>query len=179
MNKLFENEVYKKLMESRIIFINGKIDDKMASEVVAKLLYLDSQSNEDIIIYINSPGGSVTSGLMIYDTIKYVKSDVSTIGIGLSASMASILLMSGTKGKRKILTHSRVMLHELSTATDGKISDILVFTKEMQRTHKTLSNIIVENSALSEAQVEEELKKDFWLDSNQAIKLGIVDKIVT
>ena len=103
MNKIFENEVYKKLLEGRIIFINGEINDEMASEVVAKLLYLDSQSNEDITIYINSPGGSVTSGLMIYDTIKYVKSDVSTIGIGLSASMASILLMSGTKGKRKIL----------------------------------------------------------------------------
>lgn len=178
MNKLFENEVYKKLMESRIIFINGEINDEMASEVVAKLLYLDSQSNEDITIYINSPGGSVTSGLMIYDTIKYVKSDVSTIGIGLSASMASILLMSGTKGKRKILTHGRVMLHELSTATDGKISDILVFTNEIQKTHKTLSNIIVENSTLSEAQVEVELKKDFWLDSNEALKLGIVDKII-
>lgn len=178
MNKIFENEVYKKLLESRIIFINGEINDEMASEVVAKLLYLDSQSNEDIIIYINSPGGSVTSGLMIYDTIKYVKSDVSTIGIGLSASMASILLMSGTKGKRKILTHGKVMLHELSTGTDGKISDILVFTNEIQKTHKTLSNIIVENSALSKEQVEIELKKDFWLDSNEALKLGIVDKII-
>lgn len=179
MNKLFENEVYRKLLERRIIFINGEINDQMASEVVAKLLYLDSQSNEDITIYINSPGGSVTSGLMIYDTIKYVKSDVSTIGIGLSASMASILLMAGTKGKRKILTHGRVMLHELSTATDGKISDILIFTNEIQKTHKTLSNIIVENSILSHSQVEEELKKDFWLDSNQALKLGIVDKIIT
>lgn len=179
MNKIFENEVYKKLLEGRIIFINGEINDEMASEVVAKLLYLDSQSNEDITIYINSPGGSVTSGLMIYDTIKYVKSDVSTIGIGLSASMASILLMSGTKGKRKILTHGRVMLHELSTATDGKISDILVYTNEIQRTHKTLSNIIVENSSLSKEQVEIELKKDFWLNSNEALKLGIVDKIVT
>lgn len=178
MNKIFENEVYKKLLEGRIIFINGEINDEMASEVVAKLLYLDSQSNEDITIYINSPGGSVTSGLMIYDTIKYVKSDVSTIGIGLSASMASILLMSGTKGKRKILTHGRVMLHELSTATDGKISDILVYTNEIQRTHKTLSNIIVENSSLSKEQVEIELKKDFWLNSNEALKLGIVDKII-
>lgn len=179
MNKIFENEVYKKLLEGRIIFINGEINDEMASEVVAKLLYLDSQSNEDITIYINSPGGSVTSGLMIYDTIKYVKSDVSTIGIGLSASMASILLMSGTKGKRKILTHGRVMLHELSTATDGKISDILVYTNEIQRNHKTLSNIIIENSSLSKEQVEIELKKDFWLNSNEALRLGIVDKIVT
>lgn len=178
MNKLFENEVYKKLMDSRIIFLNGEINDEMASEVVAKLLYLDSMSNEDIIIYINSPGGSVTSGLMIYDTIKYVKSDVSTIGIGLSASMASILLMSGTKGKRKILTHGRVMLHELSTGTDGKISDILVFTNEVQKTHKNLLNIIVENSLLSNEQASVELKKDFWLDSKQALELGIVDKII-
>ena len=179
MNKLFENEVYKKLMESRIIFISGEINDEMASEVVAKLLYLDSQSNEDIIIYINSPGGSVTAGLMIYDTIKYVKSDVSTIGIGLSASMASILLMAGTKGKRKILVHGRVMLHELSSAADGKISDILVFTNEIQKTHNILSNIIVENSLLSKSQVEVELKKDFWLDSSEALKLGLVDKIIS
>lgn len=178
LNNIFENEVYKKLLEGRIIFINGEINDKMASEVVAKLLYLDSQSNEDITIYINSPGGSVTSGLMIYDTIKYVKSDVSTIGIGLSASMASILLMSGTKGKRKILTHGRVMLHELSSSTDGKISDILVFTNEIQKTHKTLSEIIVENSSLSNEQVQIELKKDFWLDSSEALKFGIVDKII-
>lgn len=178
MNKLIENEVYKKLMESRIIFISGEINDEMASEVVAKLLYLDSQSNEDIIIYINSPGGSVTAGLMIYDTIKYVKSDVSTIGIGLSASMASILLMAGTKGKRKILTHGRVMLHELSSTADGKISDIIVFTNEIQKTHTILSDIIVENSLLSQPQVEVELKKDFWLDSKEALKLGIVDKVI-
>lgn len=179
MNKLFENDVFKKLMESRIIFINGEIDDEMASEIVAKLLYLDSQSSEDITIYINSPGGSVTSGLMIYDTIKYLKSDVSTICIGLSASMASILLMSGTKGKRKMLPHGRVMLHELSTKTDGKISDILVFTNEIQKTHRSLLNIIVENSFLSQSQVEVELKKDFWLDCNEALRLGIVDKVIT
>lgn len=178
MNKLFENEVYKKLMESRIIFINGEIDEETSSEVVAKLLYLDSLSNEDITIYINSKGGSVTCGLMIYDTIKYVKSDVSTIGIGLSASMASILLMSGTKGKRKILSHGRVMLHELSAGTDGKISDILVFTDEIKKTHNILIDIIAENSLLSKKQAELELKKDFWLDSGEAIKLGIVDKVI-
>lgn len=178
MNKLFENEVYKKLIENRIIFINGEITDTLATEIVAKLLYLDSQSQEDITIYINSPGGEVTSGLMIYDTIKYLKSDVSTIGIGLSASMASILLMSGTKGKRKILPHGRVMLHELSGTTDGKISDILVATKEFKKTQEILSNIIIENTNLNQNQVDIELKKDFWLNSTQALNLGIVDKII-
>lgn len=178
MNELFENEIYQKLLKDRIIFINGEIDDRLASEVVAKLLYLDSLNNEDIILYINSPGGSITGGLMIYDTIKYINSDVSTIGIGLAASMASILLMSGTKGKRKILLHGRVMLHELSSLVDGKISDILVFTKEIQKTHDILSTIIVRNCLLTRKQVAEELNKDFWLDSKQALELGIVDKII-
>ena len=178
LDKLFENEVYKKLMENRIVFINGEINDTLASEVVAKLLYLDSLSNEDITIYINSPGGSVTSGLMIYDTIKYLNSEVSTIGIGLAASMASILLMAGTKGKRKILSHGKVMLHELSSATDGKISDVLVAANEMKKTHDTLSNIIAQNCHLSLEQVQSKLKEDFWLDSKQALEYGIIDKIV-
>ena len=179
MNRLFENEVYRKLLENRIVFINGEINDESSSEIVAKLLYLDSQSNEDITLFINSPGGSVTSGLMIYDTIKYLKSDVVTIGIGLSASMASILLMSGTKGKRKILPHGRVMLHELSSATDGKMSDILVAADEMKKQQDVLSNIIIENSLISKEQVKQELKKDFWLDSKEALKYGIIDKIIT
>lgn len=179
MNRLFENEVYRKLLENRIVFINGEINNESSSEIVAKLLYLDSQSNEDITLFINSPGGSVTSGLMIYDTIKYLKSDVVTIGIGLSASMASILLMSGTKGKRKILPHGRVMLHELSSTADGKMSDILVAADEMKKQQDVLSNIIIENSLISKEQAQQELKKDFWLDSKEALKYGIIDKIIT
>lgn len=178
LTNIFENKIYQKLIDNRIIFLNGEIDDESASMVVAKLLYLDSISHEDIVIYINSPGGSVTSGLMIYDTIKYLKSDVSTIGIGLSASMASILLMSGTHGKRKILPHGKVMLHEISTTTGGKISDILVAATEAKKTNEILSKIISENSKLNYEQIKDNLNKDLWLDSNKALEYGIVDKVI-
>ena len=178
MNNLLQDEIYTKLMDNRIIFLNGEINDAKAVEVVSKLLYLDSLNNNDITIYINSPGGSVTSGLMIYDTIKYLKSDVSTISIGLSASMASILLMAGTKGKRKILPHSKVMLHEPSTKTDGKVTDVLIAANQLKETRDILSTIIINNSSLTQKQVEKELEKDFWLNCQEALKYGIVDKII-
>ena len=177
MFDLSESKIYQKLIDNRIIFLSGEIDDELASKIVAKLLYLDSLSNEDIVIYINSPGGSVTSGLMIYDTIRYLKSDVSTIGIGLAASMASILLMCGTKGKRKILPHAKVMLHELSTNTGGKISDILVAATEAKKTNEVLYKIIIDNSNLDYSQIKN-LNMDLWLDSNMALKYGIVDKVI-
>lgn len=178
MNNLLQDEIYTKLMDNRIIFLNGEINDAKAVEVVSKLLYLDSLNNNDITIYINSPGGSVTSGLMIYDTIKYLKSDVSTISIGLSASIASILLMAGTKGKRKILPHSKVMLHEPSTTTDGKVTDVLIVANQLKETRDILSTIIINNSSLTQKQVAKELEKDFWLNCHDALKYGIVDKII-
>lgn len=178
LNSLFENEVYKNLLKERIIFLNGEIDDVLASEVVAKLLYLDSLSKDDITVYINSPGGEVSSGLMIYDTIKYLKSDVSTIGIGISASMASIILMSGTKGKRKILSHGRVMLHELSTKTSGKITDVIIAAKEASNVNNILLDIITKNSKFSLEEAKVKLSKDFYLSSSEALEFGIVDKIV-
>ncbi len=178
MNSTVKNNVYDKLIDERIIFINGEINVSTASDIVANLLYLDFISNEDITIYINSPGGHVTDGLMIYDTIKYLKSDVSTIGIGLSASMAGVLLASGTKGKRKILPHGKVMLHEVSAGTDGKLTNILLATKEAKKTNDILLDIIAQNSNFKKTELKQKLTTDFYMDCNEAIKYGIVDKII-
>ena len=146
-------KIYEKLLEERIIFIDKEIDSKLATEVVAKLLYLDSENNEDIIIYINSPGGEISSGFMIYDTMKFIKSDVQTVSLGTSASMAAILLLSGTKGKRKILPNSSVILHALSGGTSGTFSNIMVEVKEMQKLHHKIFNIIKEYTNLTEEQI--------------------------
>lgn len=180
MDKFYESKVIaEKLLKERILFIDKEINAKTASDIVAKLLYLDSESNEDIIIYINSPGGEISSGFMIYDTMNFIKSDIQTISLGTSASMAAILLLSGTKGKRKILPNSNVMLHDLSGGTTGKYSDIMVEVKEMQKVHEKIFSIIKQNTNLTEEQIKENLKNDFWLNSQEALKYGIVDKIIT
>ena len=180
MNSYYgEKVVYDKLLKERIIFIDKDINSKTASDVVAKLLYLDSENNEDITIYINSPGGEISSGFMIYDTMNFIKSDIQTISLGTSASMAAILLLAGTKGKRKILPNSNVMLHDLSGGAKGKFQDIMIEVKEMNKIHEKIFNIIKENTNLTEQQIEENLKNDFWLTSEEALKYGIVDKIVT
>lgn len=178
MNKRMEEKVYEDLLNERIIFLNEEINSKSAGNIVAKLLYLDSKSNEDITIYINSPGGMVSSGLMIYDTIKHLKSNVVTVGIGLSASMAAIILLSGTKGKRKILPHAKVMLHDVSGGTEGSYKDILVATKEIQKTHNILFKIIKENTILTDDEIEKNLSSDYWLDSSEALEKSIVDSII-
>ncbi len=180
MDNFFENKlISEKMLKERIIFLDKEIDSKTASDIVSKLLYLDSLNNEDIKIFINSPGGEVSSGLMIYDTINIIKSDVETISVGISASMAAIILLSGTKGKRKILPNSRVMLHDLSGETKGKYKDIIIEIQEINKTHNKLFEIVKDNTNLTINQVEEYLKNDFWLNSEEALKYGIVDKIIT
>lgn len=179
MDNFFENRlISEKMLKERIIFLDKEIDSKTASDIVSKLLYLDSLNNEDIKIYINSPGGEVSSGLMIYDTINIIKSDVETISVGISASMAAIILLSGTKGKRKILPNSRVMLHDLSGETKGKYKDIIIEIQEINKTHNKLFEIVKDNTNFTINQVEEYLKNDFWLNSEEALKYGIVDKII-
>ena len=180
MDNFFENKlISEKMLKERIIFLDKEIDSKTASDIVSKLLYLDSLNNEDIKIFINSPGGEVSSGLMIYDTINIIKSDVETISVGISASMAAIILLSGTKGKRKILPNSRVMLHDLSGETKGKYKDIIIEIQEINKTYNKLFEIVKDNTNLTINQVEEYLKNDFWLNSEEALKYGIVDKIIT
>ena len=180
MDNIFENKlINEKLLKERIIFLNQEINSESASNIVSKLLYLDSENNEDIKIYINSPGGEISNGLMIYDTMNIIKSDVQTISIGTSASMAAILLLAGTKGKRKILPNSKVMLHDLSGETKGKFKDLVNDIKEMNKTHNKIFEIIKNNTNFTLEQLEEYLKNDFWLNSEEALKYGIVDKIIT
>lgn len=180
MNNYFDNKlISEKLLKERIIFLNKEINQETAGDVVAKLLYLDSIDNDDIKIYINSPGGEVSSGFMIYDAINLIKSDVETISIGTSASMAAIILLAGTKGKRKILPHSKVMLHDLSGGATGKYKDVLTEVNELNKLHDILFNIIKNKTCLTISQIEENLKNDFWLNSEEALKYGLVDKIIS
>ncbi|MCI9084189.1 MAG: ATP-dependent Clp protease proteolytic subunit [Bacilli bacterium] len=172
-----EFEIYNELLKNRIVFLSGNIDEKSAKEIVAKLLYLDSKSHDDIILYINSPGGEINSGFMIYDTMKYIKSDVVTIGIVLCASMASIILMSGTKGKRKMLPHSEVMLHQPLGSTEGQATDIIIASEHMKKIKQTLTDIILMNTKLDQGMVIN-LERDFWLSSDIALNYGIVDRII-
>lgn len=180
MNNYFENKVIsEKLLKERIIFLDKEINSETASDIVSKLLYLDSGGNEDIKLYINSPGGEISSGFMIYDTINLINSDVQTISVGTSASMAAIILLAGTKGKRKILPNSKVMLHDLSGEAKGKYKDVITEVKEMNKLHNKLFEIITEKTNLTMDQIEDKLKNDFWLSSEEALNYGLVDKIVT
>jgi len=171
-------DLYSRLLEDRIIFISDEIDDKVSNIVVSELLYLDSINHDDIYIYINSPGGSITSGLAIYDTMNYIKSDISTIGIGIAASMASILLSSGTKGKRCILKNSEVMIHEPLGGIQGKATDIEICANRILKLKNKINKILSINTNKPIKQIEKDTKLDNFMDANEALKYGIVDKII-
>ena len=180
MDNYFDNKIInEKMLKERIIFLDKEINAKTASDIVSKLLYLDSENNDDILLYINSPGGEISSGLMIYDTINLIKSDVQTISVGISASMAAIILLSGTKGKRKILPNSKVMLHDLSGEAKGNYNNIINEIEEIKKLHNKLFEIINLNTKLTKDEIKNNLEQDFWLTSNEALKYGIVDKIIT
>ena len=171
-------DIYSKLLEERIIFITGEINDAVANTVVAELLYLEAKdSTKDIDIYINSPGGSVTSGLAIYDTMQHIRPNVATICVGDSISMAAILLAAGTKGKRYALPHSRIMLHQPSGAVTGQSTDIQVHAKELVRTREMLSKIIAEHTGRSIEDVREKTERDFFLTAEEALEFGVIDEI--
>ena len=140
-------DIYSRLLEDRIIFLSGEINDQMANTIVAQLIYLEGKNPEkDIFMYINSPGGSVSAGMAIYDTMNYIKCDVSTICVGMAASMAAVILSSGTKGKRVCLPHSEVMIHQPLGGTQGQASDILLHAKHIEKTRETLNKILAENT---------------------------------
>lgn len=173
-------DIWSRLLKDRIVFLGAAIDDQIANSVLAQLLFLESEDPEkDIIMYINSPGGVVNSGLAIYDAMQYVKCDVSTVCVGICASMASVLLAAGTKGKRLILPHSRVMLHQPHGGTQGQATDIEITTKEMLLLKEMINNILAKHSEQSLAVIKKDLERDFYLGPEDAIKYGIVDKIVT
>ena len=172
-------DIYSRLLEDRIIFIGSEIDDNLANTVIAQLLYLDSRtSNDDITIYINSPGGLVTGALAIYDTINYVKSDISTVCIGLAASAASILLASGAKGKRIILPNAEVMIHQVLGGTRGQASDIDIHAKHILATRDRVNKILAKHTGQKVAKIASDTDRDYYMTALQAKKYGIVDKVL-
>ena len=170
-------DIYSKLLKDRIIFLSGEIDDNLSNCVVAQLLYLDSLSHDDIYLYINSPGGSVTSGLAIYDTMNFVKSDVSTICFGIAASMGAFLLSSGKKGKRFILPNADVMIHQVLGKSEGQASDIKIATDRILELKSRLNKILAKNTGKSIKTIEKDTDRDNYLSADDAITYGLVDKI--
>ena len=167
------------LLERRVIYLDGEIDDECAREIIKKLLKLDIQSHKDITMYINSAGGSVASGLAIYDVMNMIKSDVSTIGIGKCASMASILLINGAKGKRYILPNAEVMVHEVSSGTFGKVTEMQMKLDHSKSLNNKLWKIIADKTNRSFQQIKKDAtNKDAWMSSRLALKYGFVDKIL-
>jgi ATP-dependent Clp protease protease subunit len=173
-------DIYSRLLNERIIFLGGPIDDHVANLVIAQLLYLDhTDSKKDVHLYINSPGGSVTAGLAIIDTMNFIKSDVSTICVGIAASMGALILSSGKKGKRFSLANSEVMLHQVMGGTEGQASDIAINAKHILRTKDTLNKILAQNTGKKFEQVEKDSDRDYWMTSDEAKKYGIIDEIVS
>jgi len=173
-------DIYSRLLNERIIFLGGPIDDHVANLIIAQLLYLDhTDTKKDIYLYINSPGGSVTAGLAIIDTMNFIKSDVSTICVGIAASMGALILSCGQKGKRFSLPNSEVMIHQVMGGTEGQASDIAINAKHILRTKETLNKILATNTNKKVEQVEKDSDRDYWMTSDEAKKYGIVDDIIT
>jgi ATP-dependent Clp protease protease subunit len=171
-------DIYSRLLEDRVIFISDEITMQVANSVVAQLLYLESKdSQKDICIYINSPGGLVTAGLAIYDTMQYIKCDVSTICIGMAASMGAFLLAGGTKGKRFALKNSEIMIHQPLGGAQGQASDIQIHAEHIIKTKKKLNTILAENTGKSFEQVERDTDRDNYLSSEEALEYGLIDGI--
>jgi ATP-dependent Clp protease protease subunit len=172
-------DIYSRLLNDRIIVLSDEVNDATASVIVAQLLYLEGQDPEkDISFYINSPGGSVSAGLAIYDTMQYIKCDVSTICMGMAASMGAFLLSSGAKGKRYILPNAEVMIHQPSGGAQGQATEILIAADHIQRTKQRLNKILAENTGKPIEQVALDTERDNWLTAEDALEYGLVDKII-
>ena len=172
-------DIFSRLLKDRIILLSGEIDDECANSVIAQLLYLDSLNNEEISLYINSPGGSVTSGMAIYDTMNFVKSDVSTICLGMAASMGAFLLSSGKKGKRYALPNSEIMIHQPLGGAKGQATEIKIAAEQILKTKEKLNKILSENTSQDLKKVEQDTERDHFLDANEALDYGLIDKIIT
>lgn len=171
-------DIFSRLLKNRIILLSGEIDDNLANSVVAQILYLDSINHDDISIYINSPGGSVTAGMAIYDTMNFVKSDVSTICLGMAASMGAFLLSSGEKGKRYILPNAEVMIHQPLGGAQGQATEIKIAAEHILKLREKLNRILAKNTNQELKTIESDTERDNFMDSNEALKYGIVDKII-
>ena len=171
-------DIYSRLLEDRIVFLTGPINDEVADSIVAQLIFLEGKDpDKDICLYINSPGGSVTAGLAIYDTMNYIKCDVSTICIGLAASMGAFLLSSGTKGKRYALPNSEIMIHQPLGGAQGQASDIKIQADHILRTRDRLNKILSENSSQPLDKIEKDVDRDFFMTANEAMEYGLIDKV--
>lgn len=172
-------DIYSRLLQDRIIFLSDEVNDTTASLVVAQLLFLESQDpDKDILLYINSPGGSITAGMAIYDTMNYVKCDVSTVCIGMAASMGAFLLSAGTKGKRIALPHSEIMIHQPLGGAQGQASDIKIRAELILRTRDMLNKILSENTGKSIEQIEKDTDRDYFMTAQEALEYGIIDRIL-
>lgn len=173
-------DIYSRLLKERIIFIGGHISADLSNSVVAQLLHLEQEDNEkDITIYINSPGGSVDAGMAMIDTMNFIKPDVSTICVGMAASMGAMILSQGTKGKRYVLPNSRIMIHQPMTGAQGQASDIAITAEQILKMKKILIDMMAKATGQKKEKVEKDMDRDFWLDANDAKKYGIVDGIIT
>lgn len=172
-------DIYSRLLEDRIIFLGEDVNEHTANVVVAQLLHLANEDPKaDISLYINSPGGSVYDGLAIFDTMQFIKPDVATYGIGLQASMGAFLLSSGAKGKRFLLPNSRVMIHQPSAGTQGKVSDMEISLRESLRIKKLLHEVLAKNTGQKLAKIEKDADRDYWMDAKEAVDYGLADKIL-
>jgi ATP-dependent Clp protease, protease subunit len=173
-------DIYSRLLKDRIIMLSGPIEDNMANTIIAQLLFLDAQDSEkDIYLYINSPGGVVTAGMAIYDTMKFIKADVQTIVMGMAASMASVLASSGTKGKRFALPHSEVLIHQPSGGAQGQQTEIAIAAESILKTRKMINEILAKNSGQSIEKVNLDTERDKYLSAQEAVDYGLLDSIMT
>jgi ATP-dependent Clp protease protease subunit len=173
-------DIYSRLLKENIIFLSGPIDDHVANTIIAQLLFLQSEDpKKEISLYLNSPGGSVTAGLAIIDTMNHIKNDVSTVCVGIAASMGAVILSAGKKGKRYALPNAEVMIHQPLGGIEGQASDIAITAKHILKTRERLNKMLADNTGKPVAQIEKDVDRDFFLDAEEAKKYGIIDKVLS
>ena len=172
-------DIYSRLLNDRIVFLSGTVDDEMANVIVAQLLYLEAQDpDKDIFLYINSPGGSVTAGMAIYDTMQYIRSDVSTICIGMAASMGAFLLGAGAKGKRKALENAEIMIHQPSGGTQGQVTDIAIQVERLLKIKKKMNKIMADFTGQTVKKISSDVERDYFMEAAQAKEYGLIDDVL-
>jgi len=177
-NREYAYDLYSRLLKDRIVFLSGEINDSVSNIIVSQLLYLDSESHEDIYLYINSPGGSVSSGFAIYDTMNFIKSDVKTIVIGMAASMAAVLLSSGAKGKRCALKNAEVMIHQPLGGVQGQATDMKIVCDRIMKKKNKLNKLMALNTGQDIEQIEADMERDNYMDAETALEYGLIDEII-
>jgi len=172
-------DIFSRLLKDRIIFLGGPIDDAVANLVVAQLIFLEAEDpDKDIFLYINSPGGSVTAGMAIFDTMQYIKSDVSTICVGIAASMGAFLLAAGAKGRRKLLPNTEVMIHQPSGGAQGQATDIQIVADHIMRTKEKMNRILAERTGQSLEKITKDVERDYYMSAEEALAYGVIDEII-